>query len=144
MAALFFGKLLVAIGICFQAYLLFEDKASATAFNSRLGTVLNTCDIIPADIKDLLKTHLRLAVVVMLGFSALAILVRSCLVKIPVLLGLATLFIVRYYPITTVPSFKDHAFWELVATIGGVIYLMGADTCSKSKASNATVKPRVE
>lgn len=135
MAALFFGKLLIALGICFQAYLLFEDKATATAFNSRLGTVLNSCDCISADIKDHLKAHLRLAVVVMLGFSALPVLIRSCLVKLPVLLGLVTLFTVRHYPITTIPSFKDHAFWELFATIGGIIFLMGADTsCSKSKA----------
>ncbi len=142
MAALFLGKLLVAIGICFQAYLLFEDKTTATSFNSRLSTVLSSCDCIPAEIKVHLKEHLRLVVVALLGFSALMIFIRSCLVKIPVLLGLVTLFIVKYYPITAVPSFKDHAFWQLVATIGGIIYLMGADTCSpKSPAASKTTVP---
>lgn len=48
MALLFLGKLLIAVGICFQAYTLYEDKASATAFDTRLATVLKSCNCIPA------------------------------------------------------------------------------------------------
>lgn len=55
MALLFVGKLLIAVGLCFQAYTLYEDKASATAFDSRLATVLKDCDCIPADIQAHLK-----------------------------------------------------------------------------------------
>jgi len=62
--------------------------------------------------------------------------VRSCLVKLPVLLGLVTLFVVRNSPFTTIPTFKDHAFWESLAVIGGIIYLMGAESgcapCNKT------------
>ena len=135
MALLFLGKLLVALGICFQAYTLFESKSAATSFDNRLNTVLTACNCIPADIQAHIKAHLRLVVVGLLGFSALMVLVRSCFVKIPVLLGLVIVFLVRYYPLTAVPSFKERALWELVATIGGIIYLMGADSsacCSHS------------
>lgn len=126
MALLFLGKLLIAVGLCFQAYTLYEDKASATAFDSRLATVLKSCDCIPADIQAHLKEYLRLVVVGLLGFSSLMVLFKSALLKLPVLLGLVTLFVVRNYPFTTVPGFKDHAFWESLSVIGGIIYLMGA------------------
>lgn len=111
MAFLFLGKLLIAIGLCFEAYTLFHDKTSATAFDTRLGTVLQSCDCIPADIQALLKEHLRMIVVGLLAFSSLTVLFRSCLLKVPVFLGLVVLLVNRYYPLTAVPSFKDHKFW---------------------------------
>ena len=135
MALLFLGKLLIAVGICFQAYTLYEDKASATAFDSRLATVLKSCDFIPSDIQAHIKDHLRLVVVGLLGCSALMVLLKSCLVKLPVLLGLVTLFVLKNAPFTSIPTFKDHAFWESLAVIGGIVYLMGAESscCSTHK-----------
>lgn len=129
MALLFVGKLLIAVGLCFQAYTLYEDKASAVAFDSRLATVLKSCDCIPADIQAHLKEYLRLVVVGLLGFSSLMVFFKSALLKLPVLLGLVTLFVLRNAPFTSIPTFKDHAFWESLAVIGGVIYLMGAESC---------------
>jgi hypothetical protein len=55
MALLFLGKLLIAVGICFQAYTLYEDKTTALAFDTRLSTVLKSCDCIPADIQAHIK-----------------------------------------------------------------------------------------
>ena len=127
MALVLVGKLLIALGICFQAYTLFENKTTAASFDTRVSTLLATCNCIPAEIQEHIKAHLRLVVVAFLGFSGLMVLFKSSLLKVPVLLGLLILFLVRHYPLTAVPSFKDHSFWELVATIGGIIYLMGAE-----------------
>lgn len=139
MALLFVGKLLIALGLCFQAYTLFQNKATATQFDTRLATVLTSCDCIPAEIQTHLRQHLRLVVVAFLGFSGLMVLVRSCLVKIPVLLGLVTLLLVKYWPITAVPSYKDQPFWQLLATIGGIVYLMGADnSCCTTKTTHTS------
>jgi hypothetical protein len=130
MALLFVGKLLIALGLCYQAYLLFEHKATVTTFDNQLTTSLKSCHIIPAEIQAHLKVHLRLVVVVaLLGFSGLMVFFRTAILKIPVLLGLFTLFYLRHFPLTVIPSYRDHAFWELVATIGGVIFLLGADHC---------------
>lgn len=133
MALLFLGKLLIAVGICFQAYTLYEDKPTALAFNTRLDTVLKSCDCISAEIQAHIKQHLRLVVVGLLACSGLMVLFRSCLLKFAVLLGLSAVFIVKYWPITAVPSFKDHAFWESLAIIGGIIYLMGAESACCTK-----------
>lgn len=130
MALMMFGKLLVALGLCYQAYTLFENKATASPFDDRVATVIKSCDFIPTDIQQHIKAHLRLAVTAMLAFSALMVVFRSCWIKLPVLAGLIITFFVRHWPITTVPSFKDLAFWELIATIGGIIYLMGAEHSS--------------
>jgi hypothetical protein len=129
MALLFVGKLLIALGLCYQAYLLFEHKATVTTFDNQLTTSLKSCHIIPAEIQAHLKVHLRLVVVALLGFSGLMVFFRTAILKIPVLLGLFTLFYLRHFPLTVIPSYRDHAFWELVATIGGVIFLLGADHC---------------
>lgn len=131
---MFVGKLLIAIGLCYQAYNLWENKATASAFDTRANALVHSCSSIPSDIQEHIKTHLRCVVAVFLGFSALMVVARSCWLKVPVLLGLITVFFVRHWPITAVPSFKDLPFWELVATIGGIIYLMGAES------SNSTTK----
>jgi len=133
MALLFVGKLLIAVGLLFQAYLLYDDKASATAFDARLSTVLGVADFIPADIKVQLREHGRLIVAALLSFSVLTVFVRASILKIPVLLGLISLLVIRHFPFIAVPSFRDQTFWELVAIIGGYIYLLGADSCCKSK-----------
>lgn len=127
MALLFLGKLLVAVSICYQAYLLFDDKKTATSFDTHAAATLKTLAFIPTDFSGLLLQHLRLAVVGLLAFSGLAVLVRSAIVKVPVVLGLLVLLFVNHWPITAVPSFRDYEFWQLVATIGGYVYLLGAD-----------------
>lgn len=134
MALLFLGKLLIAAGIGFQAYALYEDKASATNFDTRLSATLASCgDVMPAEAQTLLKQHLRLVVVGLLAFSGLMVFFRSCWLKVPVLLGLAITFVLQHYPFKTMPSYKDQAFWGGLAIIGGIVYLMGAETscCSK-------------
>lgn len=133
MALLLVGKLFIALGLCYQAFLLFENKSTAGTFDQQLTKALQTCHIIPADIQAHLKAHLRLVVVGLLAFSGLMVIFKSAIVKIPVLLGLLTLFYLRHMPLTAVPSYRDHAFWELVATIGGIIFLLGADHCTSCK-----------
>lgn len=127
MALLFVGKLLVALSICYQAYLLFEDKKTGASFDAHASTAIRSLDLIPAEVRDLLNQHLRLIVVAHLAFSFLAVFVRSAIIKLPVVIGLLVLLFVNYFPITAVPSFRDYEFWQLVATIGGYVYLMGAD-----------------
>jgi len=142
MALLFLGKLLIAAGIAFQAYLLYDDKATSTAFDARLSTVLGACDCIPADIKAHIREYGRLVVAAFLSFSVLTVIARASILKIPVILGLISLLVVRHFPFTTVPSFKDQAFWELVGIIGGYIYLLGAESCCGTKSkSKETTKP---
>ena len=51
MALLFVGKLFIALGLCYQAYTLYENKASATLFDNQLAIALKPCHIIPADIQ---------------------------------------------------------------------------------------------
>ncbi len=101
------GKLFIALGLCYQAYLLFEDKTTASNFDKKLKTCFQTCNMIPPEIKDLALAHLRLVVVAFLGFSSLMVIFRSCLVKFPVLLGLVINFLVKYWPIKSVPQYKD-------------------------------------
>ncbi len=139
MALLFVGKLLIALGLCYQAYTLFENKSTATTFDSQLTTALRPLHVIPADIQLLIKTNLRLIVVGLLGFSALMVFFRTAILKIPVLLGLLTWFWLRYLPLAAIPSFTDHAFWQLVSTIGGIIFLIGADHCHSGPKAKATV-----
>lgn len=132
MALLFLGKLLIAIGICYQAFVLYDSLAASTAFNAKLTVLLSTLSFIPADIKLHIVAHLRLVVVGFLGCSAIMVISRSCFWKTLVLLGLVIVMLVNYYPIKKVPSFTDTKFWESLAIIGGIIYLMGAE-CSPSK-----------
>ena len=142
MALLFIGKLLIAVGICFQAYTLFEDKQTAAAFNGKLSTCLKTCEIIPAETRNHILEYGRLAVVGLLACSALMVVVRSCLIKTLVLIGLVAQLYMRHWPLTAVPSYKDQAFWGAVAIIGGIIYLMGADSCN-SKPSSPSKREKV-
>lgn len=136
MALLFLGKLLIAAGIGFQAYTLYEDKASATNFDARLTGCLKSCDMIPADIQAHIKEHLRLVVVGLLAFSGLMVLFKSCWLKVPVFLGLVINFGLQHYPLKAVPSYKDQEFWGGLAIIGGVLYLMGAESsCCDSHGS---------
>ncbi len=140
MVLLFLGKLLIAVGILFQAYTLYEDKATAATFNTKLATCLKTCDMIPAEIRAHIQEHLRLVIVGMLACSGLMVFLKTWLLKLPVLIGLVTLLWMKYWPLTAVPSYKDQEFWGAVAVIGGIIYLMGADcsSCNKTKTKTTT------
>ena len=138
MALLFFGKLFIAIGLCFQAYILFSNVEAATNFNTKLAAALSSCDCIPADIQAQLKEHLRMVVVGLLGCSALMIVIRSSFFKLLVILGLGILIWVNHHPLRQIPSFKEYRFWESLAILGGVIYLMGAE--ANSAPAGAKVK----
>ena len=126
MALLFLGKLLIAVGICYQAFMLFDNDRIAQAFDLRLASVLSSCDCIPAEIKVHVKAHLRMVIVGLLGTSALTVITRTCLFKFLVLVGLVVLTYINYHPFNQIPSFENVRFWESIAIIGGVIYLMGA------------------
>lgn len=134
MSFLFFGKLFIAIGLCFQAYVLFDNPEVANAFNSKLASALSSCDCIPADIQAQIKEHLRLVVVGLLGCSALMVIIRSSFFKLLVILGLGILIWVNNHPLRQIPTFKDYRFWESLAILGGVIYLMGAEAHAPAPA----------
>ena len=71
--------------------------------------------------------HLRLITVGLLASSALMIFVRLSLIKFLVLLGLLINLFVSYNPTKRVPKFSNTAFWQDLAIIGGIVYLIGAD-----------------
>lgn len=132
MSLLFLGKLLIAIGICFQAYALYSNTAEATAFNTKLAVALKSCDCIPANIKSHLQEHLRFIVVGLLGCSALMVIIRSSIFKFLVILGLTIIILVDNNPLRQIPTLKDHHFWQSLAILGGMIYLLGAECSSRT------------
>ena len=67
MALLFLGKLFIAIGLCFLAYVLYSSPEVAAAFNAKLAAALTSCDCLPIDMKAHALEHGRMAVVGMLG-----------------------------------------------------------------------------
>ena len=89
--------------------------------------MLSTCDCLPETISDLLKQHLRIIVIGLLGFSGFMVLSRNSFIKFLVLLGYLILSYSHQFPITQVPPLSDNAFYENLVIIGGIIYLMGAD-----------------
>ena len=141
MALLFLGKLLIAVGLCFQAYLLFDNEGIAQNFNINLSKILGSCDCLPPMLLPLLQQHLRIVVVVLLSFSGIMVFTRSSFIKFLVLIGFLTLSYVRHYPITKLPPLSNNIFYEHVAIIGGIIYLMGAD---RSNARHAKAEPKVK
>ena len=68
-----------------------------------------------------------MAIVGLLGCSALMVVTRTMFFKLLVLIGLVALTMVKHHPIKKVPHFDNIPFWEAVAIIGGMVYLMGAD-----------------
>ena len=68
------------------------------------------------------------AVIAACFFSSLLILVsKSTLSKIIVLVGLLALLITKYDVFHKIPAYKERPFWQLLALIGGVVYLMGIE-----------------
>jgi hypothetical protein len=49
------GKLLIAVGICLQAYILCKDQNEITTFDNQLNAFLKRCEDIPPDVGKLLK-----------------------------------------------------------------------------------------
>lgn len=125
------GKLLIVVSIVFQAYLLFSDAETANQFNTKLSAALTACICIPPNVAAFIQQHARLAVVCLLSSSALMLVFRWCIVKVFVLLGLLTILYIEHQPFTKVPCVGCQAFWQKVAVIGGIIYLMGRDCCFK-------------
>ncbi len=60
-------------------------------------------------------------------------------IKLFVILGLVAQTYIQHQPFTKVPCVGCTAFWEKVAMIGAVIYLMGRD-CGKAKSCGAQAK----
>lgn len=69
---------------------------------------------------------------------------KSCLVKLPVLLGLVLVFVLRNYPFANVPSYRDQIFWGNLAIIGGILYLMGAESCGSCSKTTKQEKSAPE
>ncbi len=131
MALAFIGKFLIAVSLCFQAYVLFSDVNAISIFNKQLQTVLTSCDCIPPNIAALLEQHIRYLIVGFLACSALMVISRSSFFKLLVLIGLTSLLIIKHHPIKTIPRLDNMHFWQSLAIVGGIIYLMGADVNRK-------------
>ena len=127
------GKFLIAVSLCFQAYILFEDNNTITLFNKQLQVVIAHCDCITHDIAILLQQYLRYVIIGLLASSALMVISRSIIFKFFVLLGLVSLLLIKHHPIKYIPRLDNIQFWESIAIIGGIIYLMGADVAVKAE-----------
>lgn len=68
-----------------------------------------------------------MVVVGLLGLSVVTVITRSAFIKFLVLIGYVTLCYVRHYPLKEIPALTDYGFYENVAIIGGLIYLIGSD-----------------
>lgn len=85
------AKLLIALSLIFQAYVLFENQSVAKDFNAKLVAALETCNTIPDHIAGHILEHARLAVVGLLASSGLMILSRCWFFKVLPLIGLSVL-----------------------------------------------------
>lgn len=121
------GKFIMAVSLCFFAFTLVEDQPTIAAFNKQLNSVLTSCDCIPVEVAALMQEYLRFVVVGLLGCSVFMVFVRSSFVKFLVLLGIVILVYIKHHPIRKIPDIYDTQFWESIAIIGGLIFLMGAD-----------------
>lgn len=144
----FVGKLLIVAAICFQAYLLFQDKKEGDQFNKNLNDALAGCDCLKS-IKPLLQQHLRLAVVGLLGFSVLMVLTRAWIIKLFVLTGLSILLWVEHHNVfrraPTIELLDNFPFWHALGVIGAVLYLLDAEcVCGRPAvvAAESEVKPK--
>lgn len=144
MAVVIFGKILLAISLSFQAYLFLNDPTIIKGFNADLTDALAGCDCLGAQVTQLLHQYLRFVVVGLLFSSVLMAVTKFCIFKVTVLLGLLVILWTENHQLCkTTPSLNllaNQELWELVAVIGGVIYLMGAECskpCKKDKEEKA-------
>ena len=129
------GKLLIVAAICFQAFLLFQDKKEGDLFNKNLNDALAGCDCLKS-VKPLLQQHLRMVVVGLLGLSALMLALRTWVIKLFVLVGLSILLWVEHHNVfrkaPTFALFDNFPFWHALGVIGAVLYLMDVEcVCTK-------------
>ena len=98
------GKILIAVSLCVQAYVLYTDNLAATAFNAKCTALLPYIPGLDLKTGAQILPYVRLAVVGLLGLSALMVVVRSSLIKLLVLTGLVLNLIIVYNPIKKVPG----------------------------------------
>lgn len=137
-----FGKLLIVAALIFQAFLLFQDKSTINSFDRQLNAALTSChcEWITPEIQALVKEHLRMAIVSLLGSSLLFVVLRCWFFKVPTLLALFILLWVEHHAsLTKIPSLDNAALWHSLGVIGTIIYLIGAEcgSCAKSCAAPA-------
>ena len=72
---------------------------------------------------------MRFVVAGLLGASVLMVVSRATIFKVSVLLGLLAILFIKHHPIKKIPGFDNVPFWEHIAIIGGIVYLIGADVC---------------
>ena len=142
----FFGKLLIAVSIIFEAYLLYADKPAIDSFDKQLGHAMTGCDCLTPEILKLIKEHLRLVVAGLLASSILFVAIKSWVLKLPAFIGLSVLLWVEHHGVfKTIPSealLANTAFWHSLGVIGAIIYLAGAEcnSCTTTTASVASSK----
>ena len=140
----FFGKLLIAVSIIFEAYLLFADKSAIDSFDKQLGHALTGCDCLTPEILKLVKEHLRLVVAGFLASSILFVLVKAWLLKLPAFIGLSVLLWIEHHGVfKTIPTealLANTAFWHSLGVIGAIIYLTGAECTSCATAPTTSSK----
>jgi len=128
------GKILIVASIVFQAYVLFSDAETIASFDTKLKTLWTDCNCVPPHVKELIQEHARLAIVGLLGSSALMLVFKWCFVKLLVLIGLISLLYIEHQPFTKIPCIGCQGFWQKLAVIGAIIYIMGNDCCAKKCA----------
>lgn len=133
------GKFLIIASIAFQAYLFFADRQAISTFDKDLSKTLAAYNFITPEIQALVKQHLRLVVVGLLGSSILILVSRSWLLKLPTLLGLGLLLLVEHHQVfRTIPTLallENTGLWHSLGLLGVIIYLLGAE-CSAGKEEN--------
>lgn len=143
----FLGKALIIASIVFEAYLIYADKQTISAFDKQLGHALTACDCLTPEIQKYVREYLRLAVVGLLG-TAIFLFAKCWAFKLPTLLGLSLLLWVEQHEafrrIPTLAILENTALWHALGVIGVVIYLLGAECNScESKSCAAEKKPEV-
>lgn len=136
----FFGKTLIVLSLVFQAYLLYQDKPTQTAFDKQLNAALSTCNCLTPDIQKLVKQHLRCVVMGLLGSAILMIATKCWCFKLPTLLGLFTLLWINHHQVfRTIPNIKiieNTDLWHALGVIGAILFLMGSE-CAATCAQKA-------
>lgn len=123
----FIGKFLIAISLCFQAFVLYSDPVLALNFDKQAVDLVKSSQNLNYQSIAYLIPHIRLLTCGLLVLSALMVFFKYSLIKFFVLLGLIINLIVIYNPFKKIPGLSNTGFWQEVAIIGGIIYLMGAD-----------------
>jgi hypothetical protein len=121
------GKCIIALSLCLQAYLLFQSEPTIKLFNQQLARLLSSCECMPVEVALHVQQHFRFVVIGLLASSVLMIISRSVLPKIFALLGVVAMFAIKNYPLGKLPSIDDISFYQSLALVGGILYLLGAD-----------------